>query len=95
LNESASTATARAIVHWMVAEVRGKGRLDQRTAVAEIRQRFGSEFLYTNKNGNLAIAAPVTAAFLKLTRKDVVWSFWGQYWRLREPEDPPAKRRFD
>jgi hypothetical protein len=84
-------AIAAEVASWMATEVGNRPRLYQRTAVREIKAKFGEEFVYRNKNGNLAIAKEVLDEFNTLTTDTVVWSIGSRYWRLRRAEDSPGR----
>jgi hypothetical protein len=60
------------VARWMLAEVEREGDLYQETAVYEIEQKFGQEFVYENENGNPAIERRVLAAFRKVSEGSVV-----------------------
>lgn len=86
--------TASDVAQWMLQEVQD-GALYQETAVYEIRDRFGKEFVYTNDNGNLAISRKVLKEFRKLTEKKVDWSRSEKGWFLRDPGDTSEGRSMD
>ena len=75
---------------FMGLELKRLGELHQEEIAWTIQQRFGKEFVYQNKNLNLAIAKPVLDAFRERT-PDVVWEKGGRYWRYRQPWD--SKKR--
>ena len=75
----------------MLGEVTRNGCLHQRTAVLEIADQFGEEFINTNVHGTLSIARKVLLAFKKLTGNDVVWEVGKKLWRKREPRDGPGR----
>ena len=57
----------------MVAQLRADEMLYQETAVYDIADKFGEEFIYYNANGNAAISKDVLADFRRLTGDSVVW----------------------
>lgn len=63
------------------------------TLVWEIRDKFGQEFVYDNRNGNLAIGKAVLREFRLLTEKDVVWERGTRLWRKRETYDARGRRQ--
>jgi argonaute-like protein implicated in RNA metabolism and viral defense len=65
--------------------------LYQESVVYEIEKNFGSDFVYINENGNLAIDRNVLKEFRNIT-PDVVWERGGRCWRLREEFDHPISR---
>lgn len=77
----------------MAGEFEREGRLYQRRAAHEIKDRFGAEFTYVNRNGNLAIDKRVLTAFRELTADSAKW-VGGRYsvWRKIQPGDPPGRR---
>ena len=60
------------------------GLLRQEHAAYYIREAFGDEVTYINKNGNLAIQPKVLEEFKRLTGDDYVWSRSERSWRKRE-----------
>lgn len=50
------SVSARDVAARMLAEVERAGELYQQDAVAEIEQRFGTDFVYYNDNGNPAVS---------------------------------------
>jgi hypothetical protein len=84
--------TAKKIAEWMLKQL-GDGRrwLVQRRIAREIRDRFGEEHVYKNKNRNWAISTEILEEFRTLTENDLVWSRSKQAWRRREPTDGPGR----
>ena len=79
---------------WMKGEVdklSQVGMLTQSSVAHRIRQNFGEQFTFKNRNGNRGINADVLAIFRKLTGDSVVWSRSRQGWRLRKPTDGPSR----
>lgn len=91
LNEEPHTAAD--VATWMVEELRKQGRLSQSHAAAEIKHRFGDQFVSVNDNGNLAIIKEVTAQFNEQTRESVVWVRRQFMWRTRQPGDKPGRQQ--
>ena len=87
-----ATHEETAIAEWMLEEFNLQGRLYQKRAVREIRQRFGEQHLYKNKNRNWALNKSILDEFQRLTPEDTVWSRSRQLWRRRRPTDPPDTR---
>jgi hypothetical protein len=77
----------------MLEELRRVQYLYQADAAFEIEERFGSEFVYVNDNGNLAISRKVLAEFRELTADIVVWERGERLWRLREAHDQPGRQQ--
>jgi len=84
-------ATAKDIAKWMVSRLKEDDLLYQEVVVYEIEKRFGSEVVYVNENGNLAIARKVLSEFRKLTNDDVVWERGERLWRKRAAYDPEGR----
>ncbi len=80
------------IAEWMLSEYSKANRLVQRAAARQIRQLFGEEHVYKNKNRNWAINKPVLDKFREITGDDVVWSRSRQLWRQRRETDPHDTR---
>ena len=77
----------------MLDELKRKGDLYQDAIVREIAKKFGSQFTYSNDNGNDAIRKDVLSAFRKVSKGNVVWKREDRYWRMRKPGDPPGRER--
>jgi hypothetical protein len=88
-----SEATPEAIAQWMADRLQQQDRLYQRKTVHEIAEKFGDEFTYRNKNGNLAIDQRILKAFRSASGDTVVWSRWGYFWRKREPGDATSRKQ--
>jgi hypothetical protein len=78
---------AQKVAEWMLKELQRLGKLHLDTAVYEIAEKFGSQFTYDKKDGNLAIRIDILAAFRELTKDSVVWVQEDRYWRMRTPYD--------
>lgn len=87
-------ATAKEVASWMVQQLDLQRELYQEDIVDELAASFGSEFVYENENGNLAIHQRVLTEFRKLT-PDVVWERGERMWRRRHPGDSPGRRQVD
>jgi len=81
------------VAAWMVSEIQKDGVLYQDSVVGDIEQRFGTEFVYQNENGNPAIRRDVLTAFRKLTADDVVWERGERLWRKRATWDEPGRQQ--
>jgi hypothetical protein len=77
----------------MVGELRRSEYMAQVVVAWEIEERFGKRWIYTNANGNPAIAKPVLAAFDALTGDGVVWENRERLWRYRQDYDLPSRRQ--
>jgi hypothetical protein len=67
----------------MLDEIDQSQQLAQLDAVLGIARRFGSEFLYENRNGRPAIDKRVLRAFRSLSDATVVWDRADFCWRKR------------
>jgi hypothetical protein len=56
----------------MLDEVKRKGELYQDSVVGKIAKKFGSQFTYSNDNGNDAIRKDVLSEFRKISKDSVV-----------------------
>lgn len=68
-----------------------KGELYQEEAAAEIENKFGSDFVYENENGNIAIHRKVLEEFRNIT-PEIIWERRERMWRSRESSDEPNSR---
>lgn len=87
-----STIKASDVAQWMLNQINKKRELYQNEVVYLIEDKFGSQFVYENRNGNLAINREVLKEFRKLTEKTVVWSRIEFCWRIRSADDPKVGR---
>jgi len=79
--------TAREVAEWMFSHFEASRYLYQESIVYKIKKGFGSDFVYANENGNLAISKDVLKEFRKLSEGKVVWERGDRAWRkLRENE---------
>ena len=83
------------VAEWMIQRLEEEKVLYQDEAVSEIVSRFGAQFTYINRNGNMAINREVLAEFRTLTGDQVVWQRDQRMWRCRQPSDPAGKRGVD
>ena len=90
--KSNSIIKAPEVAKWMLDQISKKRELYQNEVVYQIEEKFGSQFVYENRNGNLAINPEVLKEFRKLTEKTVVWSRIEFCWRIRSADDPKAGR---
>lgn len=87
-----STIKASDVAQWMLNQINKERELYQNEVVYLIEDKFGSQFVYENRNGNLAINCEVLKEFWKLTDKTVVWSRIEFCWRIRNADDPKVGR---
>jgi len=90
--KSNSIIKAPEVAKWMLDQISKKRELYQNEVVYQIEEKFGSQSVYENRNGNLAINPEVLKEFRKLTEKTVVWSRIEFCWRIRSADDPKAGR---
>jgi len=90
--KSNSIIKAPEVAKWMLDQISQKRELYQNEVVYQIEEKFGSKFVYENRNGNLAINREVLKEFRKLTEKTVVWSRIEFCWRIRSADDPKVGR---
>ena len=90
--KSNSIIKAPEVAKWMLDQISQKRELYQNEVVYQIEEKFGSQSVYENRNGNLAINPEVLKEFRKLTEKTVVWSRIEFCWRIRSADDPKAGR---
>jgi len=79
---------ANEVADWMASEVEVEGFLYRETAVTQIAERFGDEFIYVDADGTSAISEAVLSAFRRLTEGAVIWDPWDKCWRQRQVHDP-------
>lgn len=87
-----SSIDEETVAQWMLTQYRAQDRLVQSSAARIIRERFGEQHVYKNKQRNWGINKGVLDAFRRLTPTDVVWSRSTQTWRKRRPNDPVDSR---
>lgn len=83
--------TPREIAEWMVTQIPDAGFLRQARVARMIRTNYGEEFVYKNKNRNLAIRGDVLDEFRALTEGELMWSRSRQAWRRRRDGDPDGR----
>src|SRR5260370_37399962 len=90
--------TPKEVAEWMIAQIDACDEFYQQAAAKKIAKLFGSEFVYRDEGGNLAIARRVLKQFRKLTPESVVWvTHHGggfcpdAFWRKRERYDAPVR----
>ena len=81
-------ATAKDIAQWMFDHFETQKYLYQESVVYKVKNQFGPDFVYKNKNGNLAIEKDVLEEFRKISEGKVVWERGYRAWRtLRSNEN--------
>ena len=86
-----SEPTAKEVAEYMKDQLYQQRYLYQEVIVYDIEAKFGSDFVYTNENGNLAIDPKVLKEFRKIT-PNAVWERGERCWRTREKYDQPGSR---
>ncbi len=81
------------VAEWMLSQIGPDNPLYQYVATTDIREHFGDDFVYTNDNGNEAIAPSVLKAFKQLSASTVVWERTERCWRLRQSGDAPGRQQ--
>lgn len=89
-----SETTSKDVAAFMKVQLNKEKDLYQEDVVYEIESRFGSDFVYENENGDLAIDRKVLEEFKKIT-PNVVWVRGERLWRFREKHDEPGARMQD
>jgi hypothetical protein len=79
------------VVAWMKSEVDIRGVLYQNWAALMLNRLFGEQFIYRNRNKNLAISQEILIEFLRLTKDYVVWNKRKRFWRIRREDDPETR----
>lgn len=70
----------------MVDDITAAGHVEHEVMVQEVEERFGSEWVDVNDNGNPVISAAVLRAFRKAHGGSIDWH--GGIWELRGPALP-------
>lgn len=90
------------IAEWMLARVNRYEKLLQVKAVAAIKEKFGSEFVYLSDIRELSIDRRILYQFRKLSGDTVVWvthlggGFCPQaHWRKRESGDASGRTQYE
>ena len=86
-------SSTKDVAEWMLEEIKTKNYLEQGAAVFTIQDKFGDDFVYTNDNGNLAIARKILTAFNKLSGDDVVWLRGEKSWATRQDFHKPGRQQ--
>jgi hypothetical protein len=86
-------ASTEDVAVWMLEEIKTNDYLEQSGAACTIHDEFGDDFVYTNDNGNLAIAKKVLTAFNKLSGDDVVWLRGEKAWAPRQDYHEPGRQQ--
>ncbi|UPK65312.1 hypothetical protein MYP14_08350 [Rhodococcus pyridinivorans] len=74
------------IAKYMIERIQEDRIWYQQEAVQEIEERFGSEWIYINDNGNPAISQKVTAKFRKLHGGTIGWERRERAWYVHEDQ---------
>jgi hypothetical protein len=83
---------AEYVAKWMFKKINKEKELYHEDVVYQIEEKFGSDFVYYNQDGNLAISKEVLKEFRKLTEPTVVWSRSELCWKYRSKDDPKTGR---
>lgn len=90
-----STFVAGDVARWMLTQMADGSPLHQLFAAQYVVRHFGRQFVYTNRNRNLALTTEVLREFLSLSQDTVVWTRRTRCWRLRRHDDPKNRRMID
>ncbi len=85
--------TAQEVAQYMLDRLNETKYLYQEQVVWEIKKKFGDDFVYTNANGNFAIAKPVLKVFRQLTGENVIWERGERMWRKRVGYDKSGRQQ--
>jgi hypothetical protein len=83
------------VAEFMQRRLKQDQALYQDVVVYEILNKFGEEFTYINRNGNLSIDKSVLQEFRKLTEGSVIWQRGEGAWRFRQDYDAPGRQQPD
>ena len=91
--------TPREVAQWMLEQLEQGDELMQQDAARAIQKDFGQEFVYNDKNGDLAVDRRVLYQFKKLSGDTAVWvacqSNWLEgFWRIRESGDKIGRKQY-
>jgi hypothetical protein len=86
------TATSAEVAEWMMRKL-DDGYLYQQMAADQIRENFGEEHVYRNRNGNLAISEAVLVSFRNMSGHGVIWERGQRCWRKREQRDRSGRQQ--
>jgi hypothetical protein len=79
--------SAKDVAQWMLDFMGESHWLYQEVIVYRIRDHWGTDYVYQNANGNLAIAKPVLKEFRKLTDGRLIWERGERAWRPIKPHE--------
>lgn len=87
--------TAKDIAQWMFDHFETQKYLYQESVVYKIKSQFGSDFVYKNENGNLAIGKDVLKEFRKISEGKVVWERGDRAWRRLRSDESYRSRQVE
>jgi len=93
LTDEESETSSRDVAQWILGLLDSRREITQVNVVSWVRQKFGTDFIYTNKNGVQALSKKVLREFRKLSGDNVVWENGAKQWRRRTPSDRPGRRQ--
>jgi hypothetical protein len=85
-------ASSEDVALWMQNRLEENGILRQKEVVHDIQERFGSEFVYLNDRGNLAIDRKVLRVFRRFTGDTAIWMRREHCWVQRREYHPQGDR---
>lgn len=79
---------AAVIASWMLEEIRAAAprKVRQQTLVHKMREKFGHQWSYTNRNGHQAFDRAILKEFGELKDEFVYWDRADQTWRVVDQE---------
>ena len=83
--------SAKEVAEWMLEYMGDSYWLYQETVVYKIKDKFGTDYVYQNQGGNLAIGRNVLKAFRNLTEGMLVWERGERAWRPKRKHDREAR----
>lgn len=83
------------VAKWMFEQFEQSDYLYQEQVVYRISKKFGTDFVYQNANGNLAISKEVLKYFRKLTEGMVVWEKSDKAWRILKNNETYNRRQIN
>lgn len=83
------------VARWLLREIEyHDDGYDAQTAASAIRDRFGSEFVYSSASVSLGTHPKVKAAMYRLSDDRVVWDHAIRAWRMRVRGDKPGHAQY-
>ncbi|MGO8996242.1 MAG: DUF6953 family protein [Polyangiaceae bacterium] len=74
--------TPARVARWMIAEVKKRGFLSEKTAALEIFRLFDGPFVREKPGGELSVGSNVLRALRRIAGDEVTWDGTAHGWRL-------------